>query len=136
MLRLGIALLALVPFMAGAQQVYKCVKGSDVAYQSAPCEDGRTEERSWAHGSYQPPQQADLQRIRETQQATARRDKRTSRSSPKRRVAAATKAGKSTIGRCQEAKDHRDRELYKLGPRKSIEDLRSWDGYIAEACKP
>jgi hypothetical protein len=134
MLRLGIPLLALVPFMAGAQQVHKCVKGSDVAYQSAPCGDGRTEEKSWAHGSYQPPQQADLQRVRETQQATARRDKASGRSGPRRRPATA-RPGKSTIGRCQEAKDHRDRELYKLGPRKSIEDLRSWDAYIAEACK-
>ena len=128
-----ILLLALVPSAAAAQQVHKCVKGSEIAYQSAPCEDGRTEEKSWDHGSYQPPAPEDLQRIRETQQATSRRDK-TAGQSRRRSTATQSRAAKSTIGRCQEAKAHRDRELYKLGPRKSIEALRSWDAYIAEAC--
>ena len=34
------------------------------------------------------------------------------------------------------AKAVRDRELYKLGPRRSIQQLRAWDDYVARACRP
>lgn len=136
MFRLIAMILVLLPATAQAQQIFKCVAGSEVSYQSSPCEDGKAPEKTWDHGHYQPPQQSDLQRIEQVQRATRKRNSAaTSRPRTARSTTSEATEAKSSIGRCEAAKAHRDRELYKLGPRKSIEALRAWDGYIADACK-
>lgn len=127
------AALAALPAVASAQ-VFKCVRGKDVSYQSAPCASDQVAVREWQSVDYAPPTAADLQRIRDTEQATRQRDARL-RSGGNTRAGQA-KAVPSRIGRCDEAKAFRDRELYKLGPRRSIEQLRAWDGYVAAACRP
>lgn len=135
-LRSGLLLVALASPDVGAQLVYKCVAGSQVAYQSAPCAEGEATSKTWSHGSYQPPPVADLQRIRAIEQAgrtrdtTARPPRKARRSQP-----SASASSRSKMGRCDEAKAHRDRELYRLGPWRKMKDLRKWDGYVAEACK-
>lgn len=138
--RLGVALLALLPLAASAQQVYKCVKDKEVSYQSSPCDDGKEPEKVWDNGSYRPPSNVELWRNYHVQQATQQRDAELRGYTQPRRSTSRTASGavvsKANGGRCEEAKAHRDRELYKLGPRKSIETLRSWDSYVAKACKP
>ena len=39
-----------LPAAAAAQQVFKCVAGDEVAYQSAPCAAGQATEKAWEHG--------------------------------------------------------------------------------------
>ncbi|GAB3504752.1 hypothetical protein GCM10027400_00260 [Pseudoxanthomonas daejeonensis] len=135
-LQLSCLVVGLVSSDACAQHVYKCVAGDQVAYQSAPCAEGATTVKAWSHGSYEPPREADLQRIREIEQANRPRDMTSQASRKVRRSQpqASTKRT-STIGRCQDAKTHRDRELYRLGPWRKMQDLRKWDGYVAQACK-
>lgn len=66
-------LLALVwlPAAAAAQQVFKCVAGDEVAYQSAPCAAGQATEKAWEHGTYAPPDESYLQRIRQWRRPAA-----------------------------------------------------------------
>ena len=126
------AALAAAPVVASAQ-VFKCVSGQDVSYQSAPCEGAQVTARQWQAADYAPAPAADLQRIQATMRATGQRDAQLRRSGRSRR---GTAQATTSIGRCTEAKAVRDRELYKLGPRRSIGQLRAWDGYIAKACGP
>ena len=67
------AVLAALPAVASAQ-VFKCTRGKEVSYQSAPCEPGQSTGKEWPSVDYAPPSAADLQRSRETEQATRRRD--------------------------------------------------------------
>lgn len=136
--------LAWLPAAAAAQQVFKCVAGDEVAYQSAPCAAGQATEKAWEHGTYAPPDETHLQRIRQMEAASRQRDmERRNASGParsnssRRGTSTGTAArGKSSIGRCDAAKAQRDRELYQLGPWRKIEDLRRQDKAVAEACKP
>lgn len=128
-----LACLAL-PAVAPAQ-VFKCVRSKEVSYQSTPCGPGEATAKEWQPADYAAPTAADLQRIRETEQATRQRDaelRRGAKSSGGRSAGVIA----SGIGRCEDAKARRDRELYKLGPRRSIKQLRAWDDYVAEACRP
>ena len=131
------AALAALPAIAPAQ-VYKCVRGKDVSYQSAPCGPDQVTGKQWQAVDYAPPSAADLQRIRETGQATRRRDAqlRGGGGGGGRVRGGRAQVADTSIGRCDEAKALRDRELYKLGPRRSIRQLRAWDDYIAKACWP
>ena len=128
--------------MTAAQQVFKCVAGDEVAYQSAPCAAGQATEKAWEHGTYAPPDESYLQRIRQMEAASRQRDTQRrnasgpARSNSSRRGTGAAARGKSSIGRCDAAKAQRDRELYRLGPWRKIEDLRRRDPAVAEACKP
>ena len=127
------AVLAALPAVAPAQ-VFKCVRGEEVSYQSAPCEPGQATARQWQAVDYAPPSAADLQRIDQTRQATARRDAQLRAGGRWR--GGGSKAADTGIGRCDRAKALRDRELYKLGPRRSIKQLRAWDDPVAKACRP
>ena len=92
--------------------------------------------KQWQAVDYAPPSAADLQRIRETGQATRRRDAQLRGGGGGRVRGGRAQVADTSIGRCDEAKALRDRELYKLGPRRSIRQLRAWDDYIAKACWP
>ena len=127
------AVLAALPAVASAQ-VFKCTRGKEVSYQSAPCEPGQSTGKEWPSVDYAPPSAADLQRSRETEQATRRRDAQLRGVGRPR--GASTREAATGIGRCDDAKAVRDRELYKLGPRRSIQQLRAWDDYVARACRP
>ncbi|KAF1705183.1 hypothetical protein [Pseudoxanthomonas kaohsiungensis] len=132
-----------LPFTTEAQQVFKCVAGNEIAYQSAPCAAGQATEKTWQHGTYAPPDESHLQRIRQMEAASRQRDKEwrgspgPGRSGSRRsRTSDGGASGKSSIGRCEAAKARRDRELYQLGPWRTIKDLRKRDAAVAEACKP
>ena len=71
--RLLVCAVLALPTIASAQ-VFKCVKGKAVSYQSEPCQPGQATEKEWESAAYAPPPRAELQRIRETEQATSRRD--------------------------------------------------------------
>jgi hypothetical protein len=127
-------MLALMPLSAGAQQVFKCVDGDAVSYQSAPCGPRQATEKAWEHVSYEPPSEADQRRL-QAQRTSQARDRTTAASSRPGRSRAST-AGESAIGRCERAKARRDRDMYEAGVRKSMQKLRSWDAYVADACRP
>ena len=127
-------LLALMPLVADAQQVFKCVDDGAVSYQSSPCAVGQATERAWEYADYQPPSEADLQRLHALQASQARERKAASFS--RRGRSGASASGGSSIGRCERAKAHRDRQLYAAGVRKSMQQLRQWDAHVETACRP
>ena len=129
-----IFLLALMPFVADAQDVFKCVDDGAVSYQSSPCAVGQATERAWEYADYQPPSEADLQRLHALQASQAR--ERKAASSLRRGRPSTSASGESSIGRCERAKAHRDRELYAAGVRKSMQKLREWDSHVDAACRP
>lgn len=136
MMRTLILWLICLPAAAQAQQVFKCVAGIEVSYQSTPCVDGHVVERTWDYGQYQPPDRTGQDRTRSEQRSSERRSRgHGGRSRVVSVIRSGATADPSHIGRCARAKARRDRELYKLGPRKPIEALRSWDSYIAESCR-
>jgi hypothetical protein len=127
-------MLALVPFAAAAEQVFKCVGNGAVSYRSAPCEAGQVAQKSWDYADYRPPSDANARRVK-AQPVGSARERKDRVPSGQRRPDTPTRRD-SSIGRCERAKAHRDRKLYEAGVRKSMKELRSWDGYVAEACRP
>jgi hypothetical protein len=125
--------LALVPISTAAEQVFKCVGSGAVSYQSAPCEAGQAAEKAWEYADPPPPPDTGVQRMK-VQPVGQVRERKAS-VPPRRRRPDTSRTDDSSIGRCDRAKAHRDRKLYELGLRKSMRELRSWDGYVAEACR-
>jgi hypothetical protein len=128
-----IFMLALLPFATAAEQVFKCVGSGAVSYQSVPCEAGKVAEKAWEYADHTPPPETGMQRI-QVQPAGQVRERKSGVPSRRRRPGM-SKTDDSSIGRCERAKAHRDRKLYEAGLRKSMRELRSWDGYVAEACR-
>jgi hypothetical protein len=126
-------MLALVPVATAAEQVFKCVGSGVVSYQSAPCEAGQAVEKAWEYADHAPPPDTSVQRMK-VQPVGQVRERKAGDPSRRRRPDT-SKTGDSSIGRCDRAKAHRDRKLYEAGIRKSMRELRSWDGYVAEACR-
>ena len=131
------AALAALPATAPAQ-VFKCVRGKEVSYQSAPCEPGQATQKEWRSVDYAPPSAAELQRIRETEQATRRRDAQL-RGADRRSAGRPARAGARTpsaIGACEAARKKRDRELAARGKAgRKIEIRRAADVQVASACR-
>ncbi|MBD9368362.1 DUF4124 domain-containing protein [Xanthomonas sp. XNM01] len=126
--------LALIPAGAQAQQVYKCVKGKEVAYQSEPCASGQEPAKTWQHGTYTPPPNSERWRVYNSIQATNQRDAELRAAN---NAAAAASVG-SSVGRCDAAKQTRDRNMAATRPTRgshSIETRRSWDEYVASNCR-
>lgn|SRR5690606_8524798 len=129
--------LLLVPLSGQAQQVHKCklADGSTV-YQSEACASGLPE-KTWDARPYQvsPQRQAQInreRRIAETRAAVQRpRSRPTHVDFPR-----GPTAEQNRHARCEAAKRTRDRELEKLGLRRTHAHLRRWGDYVYEQCKP
>lgn len=141
MLRLVMLVVLLGLAWTANAQVYKCVKGKETSYQSQPCAPDQATEKAWAEQRYAPPSNADLWRNYYTQQATQQRDAELRGGyAPQRRsasVATGAVVSRANGGACEAAKRTRDAELERTRPRQghSVKALRSWDNYVAKACK-
>lgn len=140
LLCLAALLVATVP--ASAQQVYKCVKGKDVSYQSQPCADSAPV-KSWDATPEPPPSADELQR-RHNAKLQAERD-----SAYLRRIAGRENLapGSRPVGAaipvrdsrsqtaCEAAKQQRKSVLDAVGLRRTHDLLRSLDDAVNNACK-
>ena len=123
---------------ASAQQVYKCVKGKDVSYQSSPCEASARVEKQWDAVPEAPPDNAELwRRFHARKQGEA--DSAYLRSLAGR---ARTGSGQgAAIGTtqsdsaCVAAKRHRQSILDQVGINRTHDLLRSLDQQVNQACK-
>lgn len=123
---------------ANAQQVYKCVNGSEVSYQSAACYGTWKVARQW---DATPEPAAD--QLRQHQPKSQR--KRTESAQPSRtagtdRTRSASNqrsAGsrKSSLSRCDAAKARREAKLKSVGLKRTFDLLRKLDDTVNEACK-
>ena len=123
---------------ASAQQVYKCVEGKDVSYQSAPCESSAKVAKQWEATPESVPSNAELwRRYNAGKQSEAD-------SAYLRSLAGRTRTGSgqgTAIGTtqsengCATAKQHRQIVLDQVGIKRTHDLLRSLDQRVNEACK-
>lgn len=123
---------------ASAQQVYKCVKGKDVSYQSAPCEPSAKVAKQWEATPESAPSNTELWR-----RCNARKQGQAD-SAYLRSLAGRTRTGSAegtAIGAtqsedaCVAAKQHRQMVLDQVGIKRTHDLLRSLDQGVNEACK-
>lgn len=129
------------PGAVNAQQVHKCVKGQDVAYQSAPCDPTQTTAKQWDATPDPEPTAGEIA------QREARRKQRAQESAELRRAAGTdrTRTGGRTSNRttvsaadarCSAAKERRARKLESVGLKRTFDLLRALDDAVHNACKP
>lgn len=125
---------------ASAQQVYKCVDGSEVSYQSAACDGNRKAARQWdATPEAEPTTEALGQR-----QPQSRRNR--TQSAPPNSTASTRRAGSASnrrnpdsrrpgMSRCDAAKARREAKLKSVGLKRNFDLLRNLDDTVNEACR-
>ena len=125
---------------ASAQQVYKCVRGSEVSYQSAACDANQKVARQW-DATPEPGPTADELRQRQLknqlgQAESARLSRAAGRDRARSAGNRATPAGrKPRISRCDAAKARREAKLKSVGLKRTFDLLRKLDDAVNEACK-
>lgn len=129
---LAVALL----FVAGAvpaQQVYKCIDGKDVSYQSAPCANG-VPEKAWDAMPVPEASSAEQLRLHRIGQELAARNPRVS---PRRQDAGTRTRVRdaSRPGSCASVKAQRDAAYRKVGLKRSFEFSSAWDNRVQQACR-
>lgn len=117
---------------ANAQQVYKCVKGKDVSYQSAPCDGTQTLLKRW-EAAPEPEPPAIESGHRQPQRRRPERNFRPSRSGDSR--ARTTSSIDAAGNRCRAAKARREAKLISVGLKRTFDLLRKLDDAVHEACK-
>lgn len=125
-------LLLSIALPAQAQQVYKCAKGKDIAYQSRPCDPSQQTVRQW-DATPEP-----VAVVTEPEPAT--KPARTSaRTSKPRSPASSNRNVRPRIdpadARCNAAKARRDARLKAVGLKRTFDLLRKLDDAVNEACK-
>lgn len=125
---------------ANAQQVYKCLNGSEVSYQSAACSGTWKVARQWDATPEPEPTADELRQL----QLKSRRD-RTQSAQPSRaagtyRTRSASNqrnsgGRKSSMSRCEAAKARREEKLESVGLKRTFDLLRKLDDAVNEACK-
>ncbi|HEX7801582.1 MAG TPA: hypothetical protein VF471_02330 [Pseudoxanthomonas sp.] len=126
-------LLVLIAPPVHAQHVYKCAKGRDVSYQSAPCDGTQSLVKQWEAAPEPEPSAAEF-----------------SQHAPKGRQRGANSAGNRTRfgshgrttspisaadNRCRAAKERREAKLIAVGLKRTFDLLRKLDDAVHEACK-
>lgn len=141
-MRILIVLFMILVAPAKAQQVYKCVKGKDVSYQSAPCDATQTVARQWDATPESGPSDEHL-RQRERQLPGQRErveSARPSRVAGTQRIRSANNqrnpnSGKHSMSRCDTAKSRREAKLKAVGLKRTFDLLRKLDDAVNDACK-
>lgn len=125
----GVVLLVLAG-SASAQQVYKCVNGKQVSYQSAPCPGQAQKAWDATPQAVDPYVEARIEAMRQQQ--------------AQRTVISSSSGGRSTAhsvsqaanrSRCEQARADRARAYEVAGTRRSFAMSSRWDGIVQNACK-
>lgn len=120
--------------LANAQQVYKCAKGRDVSYQSAPCDGTQILLKQWeAAPEPEPPASESGHRQPQRQRKRSEGTYRPSRSGGG--GTRATSSIDAAGSRCRAAKARREAKLSAVGLKRTFDLLRKLDDAVHEACK-
>lgn len=136
--RISILALLMATLPADAQEIHKCVSAGEISYQSQPCETGAAL-RTWDARPYEisPERQAEIDRARsDRERRQARTESRPSIRSRRARGRRVSSTSTARHERCVAARRLRDQTLERLGLKRSFADLRKWDDYVYERCKP
>ena len=135
-----VSLVFFVVSTASAQQVYKCVRGSKVSYQSAACEDTQKIARQWDAAPEPEPTAEELRQRQSKSQIDRAESAWLSRAAGTDRRSSASNRGslvnrKPHISRCDTAKARREAKLKSVGLKRTFDLLRKLDDAVNEACK-
>lgn len=132
--------LVMVAPATSAQQVYKCVGGKDVSYQSAPCGATQTVARQWDATPEPGPSAEDLRQLeskREQGRAESAWLSRAAGTDRTRHVRGSRQSSnvRPKASRCDAAKSRREARLMAVGLKRTFDLLRKLDDAVHEACK-
>lgn len=118
--------------LAHAHQVYKCVQGVQVMYQSQPCDPAQRTVKQWdATPEERRPKAAEDSR--KSAPAPAPRNK------PRSRPATVGRKGRVSLDaaevRCKTAKSKRESKLKAVGLNRTFDLLRKLDDAVHQACR-
>ena len=130
--------LVLLPFMlpqnAIAQQVYKCVSGNQVSYQSAPCASGKAA-KAWDAAPVAEPTNAELWRRYRIQQQLDRRYAADRAAAARRSYSSGViQSDPQSLG-CTAAKASRSAAYNAAGLKRTFALSRAMDDAVYDACK-
>ncbi len=129
-----------VASVASAQQVYKCVDGENVSYQSAVCDAAQVVARQW-NATPEPEPSAEQLRQYQLKREHGRIESawlsRAAGTNRVRSVRSRRQSGKvrSRPSRCDTAKARREAKLKSVGLKRTFDLLRRLDDSVYEACK-
>jgi hypothetical protein len=138
-----LAAILAVAMPASAQQVYKCVKGKDVSYQSQPCADSAPV-KAWDATPEPPPTNAELWRRYNAKKQGEQESAYLRRIAGRENLAS---GGSRPVGSaipvrdaknnnaCEAARHQRQSVLDAIGLRRTHDLLRSLDDAVNKACK-
>jgi len=112
-----------------AQHVYKCAKGRDVSYQSAPCDGTQALVKQWEAAPEPEPSAVAL----DPRQPKGRRP--VANSGPSRSGVRTISSISAADRRCKAAKARREARLISVGLKRTFDLLRKLDDAVHEACK-
>lgn len=132
--------MVLVVSAANAQQVYKCVGGKNVSYQSTPCGATQIIARQWNATPEPEPSREELhqrQLKREHERAESAWLSRAAGTDQVRSVRRSRGSvhAQSGMSRCDAAKARRETRLKSVGLKRTFDLLRKLDDAVYEACK-
>ena len=117
---------------ASAQQVYKCVNGSEVSYQSAACDGTWKAAKQWDATPEPLEPTTDGFRQRQPESRGSATSTNRQRSASNRRNPGSRKPKTS---RCDAARARREAKLESVGLKRTFDLLRKLDDAVNEACK-
>ena len=123
-----------------AQQVYKCIKGRDVSYQSAPCDRTQKVVRQWDATPQPAPSVEELGRRTIKSPGAQAESTPAKRASGTKRIRVVhswreSRGGRSSMSSCDTAKARRKAKLESVGLKRTFDLLRKLDDAVHEACK-
>ena len=132
-----LALIFFITPAGNAQQVYKCVKGTDVCYQSLPCAETHSTVKQWEAVPEPAPMATGLHTRQRQSRAGSAQLERASGDDRKRSVRRTSKTSSINTAdrRCSAAKARREAKLASVGLKRTFDLLRKLDDAVHEACK-
>ncbi len=127
-----VLLMCLVAAPGQAQQVFKCVQGGTVSYQSAPCSGGEAS-RTWDAVPEPERSPQERQRLAAIEQELARRNRPAAPPDPSLRIARPARSAGSS--QCEAAKAQREAAYRTVGLRRSFKFSSEWDKRVQQACR-
>lgn len=125
-------ILLIVP-PVNAQHVYKCARGRDMSYQSAPCDGTQNLVKQWEAAPEPEPSAAESnQRQPKGRPRGADSTGNRTRSGSHGRAISSINAADN---RCRAAKARREAKLIGVGLKRTFDLLRKLDDAVHEACK-
>lgn len=137
--KLGMWGWALLSAPAAAQEVYRCTRGGEVAYQARPCEGSGAQQR-WRIAVHPPPS-VSPRPVSPAVVAGAKAGRPTRRLAPARKMrrpraqGVAIGVGNGDGARCEAVRAQRAKAYERAGLKRGFALSSQWDNRVQQACQ-